>query len=88
MSNQQNDIFYEHQQETNMIFVKCQSHRSRENLYRLLNAEPRGYYSVNRQTGTGGVYKIEEKYLNGALEIKGITKFKDKGDLAPCWNGK
>jgi hypothetical protein len=70
------------------IFVKVASHRARSRLTAYVKVL-RPYCSLQRGVGKGvyRVTKAELAEIRGA-KVKGVTKFKDKGDLSRCWMDK
>lgn len=66
--------------------VKCYSHRAREKMLRLVGREnAQTLYSLRRDVGTGGVYRIPAELAPAAKQITGVTGFRDGPDLHPCW---
>jgi hypothetical protein len=66
------------------ITIKCNSHRARHKLYDLYPfLQGHAYFSWDRK---GEFYKISVLKADKALEITGISKSLDKGDLHRCMN--
>lgn len=55
------------------VFVKCNSHRAREKLQRLIDHKINSYYNL---AVAYHIYEIFENELDGALKITGVTKGK------------
>jgi hypothetical protein len=67
--------------------VKCGSHRARKKLLALVgedNAE--ALFSMYRETGTGGVFRIPANMAAEAKAITGVSGFRDGDDLMRCWS--
>lgn len=68
------------------ILVKCGSHRARHKLLDLVgrhNAE--ALFSLFREVGRGGAYRIPARFEVEAKGITGISGLRDGDDLHRCW---
>jgi hypothetical protein len=66
--------------------VKCGSHRAREKMLKLVpEGRALAYFSMRRDIGTGGVYRIPAAYLVQARAITGVSGFREGDDLMRCW---
>lgn len=71
---------------SNTALVKCGSHRAREKMLRLVGRDnAQALFSMRRDTGTGGVYRIPAELAPAAKQITGVTGFRDGEDLLKCW---
>jgi hypothetical protein len=72
------------------IFLRANSHRAYERLFRLVGGKENApaHYLVAHRDNSKGYYLVEEKYLESALKIKGITKPKNQNvsDYGLCWS--
>lgn len=69
------------------VLVKCGSHRARNKLFALLgDAESEALYSLQRETGHGGAYRIPAEFADAAKAITGVSGLRDGDDLHKCWN--
>ena len=69
------------------VLVKCGSHRARGKLLALLgDAESEALYSLQRETGHGGAYRIPAEFADAAKAITGVSGLRDGDDLHKCWN--
>lgn len=77
----------ERRSEAPTALVKCGSHRAREKLLRLFEdqRDAEALYSMRRDVGTGGVYRIPAARAAEAKAIVGVSGFRDGGDLMRCW---
>ena len=66
-------------------FVRCNSHRAREKLFRLIGFAPKCYWSWE-QSSTGGFYPCPNHLLEEARKIPGITKLRDISNIQQCWS--
>lgn len=70
----------------NTTLVKCGSHRARNKMLSLVGTEnAEALFSMRRETGTGGVYRIPADRADEAKTITGVTGFRDGDDLMKCW---
>lgn len=73
------------------VYVKCNSHRTRDNLLRALSYKPRAYCSYTADVGQG-VYAIAledwpaVKTRVPSYSQKGLTRFRNVASLFPCWS--
>lgn len=71
---------------TEMVFVRTESHRAREKLKRLLGYKPQSYYSQKWYL-TGSWEEIPKDKLTEAIKIKGVREVKQRRtDLRKCWS--
>jgi hypothetical protein len=71
---------------TDTTLVKCGSHRAREKMLRLVGREnAQAFFSMRRDVGAGGVYRIPAELAPAAKAITGVTGFRDGDDLHNCW---
>jgi hypothetical protein len=77
----------ERRSEAPTALVRCGSHRAREKLKRLFDDERdmEALYSLRRNVGTGGAYRIPAEYAAAAKAIVGVTGMRDGDDLMRCW---
>jgi hypothetical protein len=64
------------------VLVRTHSHRARRRLQILLGSLPPSYNSWLRG---GGYFWLPEAALAAALQIKGVRKAQDPGDLFQAW---
>ena len=68
------------------VLVKCGSHRARRKLMGLLDgAEHEALYSLYREVGKGGAYRIPAEFEERAKAITGVSGLRDGEDLMRCW---
>lgn len=67
--------------------VRCESHRARQKLQRLLGDELGDcYFTFSRNGGRGGLYRIPAARVEEALEITGVKRMRDGDDIMRCWS--
>ena len=68
------------------VLVKCGSHRARHKMLALLGDAPsQAVFSMRRETGHGGAYRIPAEFEEEAKAITGISGLRDGDDLLKCW---
>ena len=68
------------------VLVKCGSHRARRKLLALVGeADAEALFSMRRETGHGGAYRIPAHWEAGAKAITGISGLRGGDDLHRCW---
>jgi len=71
---------------TNTVLVKCGSHRARNKLTALVGRESMiALFSLYRDVGTGGAFRIPARYEREAKAITGVSGMRDGEDLHKCW---
>jgi hypothetical protein len=70
--------------------VKCGSYRAREKLLRLFEDERdvEALYSMRRDVGYGGAYRIPAARAAEAKAITGVSDLRDGDDLMRCWSSE
>lgn len=68
------------------VLVKCGSHRARRKLLALVGEEGEALFSLLRETGHGGAYRIPAHFETEAKAITGVSGLRDGDDLHRCWN--
>lgn len=68
------------------VLVKCGSHRARRKLLDLVGeTEHEALYSLRREVGKGGAYRIPAEFEERAKAITGVSGLRDGEDLLKCW---
>ena len=67
------------------VYVRCNSHRAREKLSRLMGDDLQCYYHMEI-TSHGGFYLIPQSKLEEAKLIKGMTESRVQDGFAECWS--
>lgn len=68
------------------VLIRCNSHRARRKLLALVGREnAEALYSLRRNTGHGGAYRIPARFEQEAKAITGISGLRDGNDLHKCW---
>jgi hypothetical protein len=72
-----------------LVFIRFSSHRARSYGLRALNRTPIAYFSLRRETGPGGVYRVSEDEVEVMRTSSKHARFSRlRGpfdDLSPCW---
>jgi hypothetical protein len=72
--------------DTDRVLVKCGSHRARHKLLDLLgDAKREELFSLYRETGHGGAYRIPAEFADAAKAITGVSGLREGDDLHKCW---
>lgn len=68
-----------------MIYVRCNSHRCREKLFRVLGRSAQCYWTMRRGPDKGIYYITADEYAQ-ARGIKGLTRLRGPyDDIHMCW---
>lgn len=68
------------------VLVKCGSHRARRKLLALIGSDnAEALFSLLRETGHGGAYRIPARFEAEARAITGVSGLRDGDDLHRCW---
>ena len=67
------------------VLVKCGSHRARQKLLALVGGQGEALFSLLRETGKGGAYRIPARLEAEAKAITGVSGLRDGDDLHRCW---
>lgn len=69
------------------VLIKAGSHRARHKLFALVGKEnTEALFSMRREVGHGGAFRIPKRFEIEAKEITGISGLRDGDDLLKCWD--
>lgn len=72
-----------------MKLINCSSHRARDKVYQVLNANFLGYHNIKsrRYDNSKGMFILFEYEYDKVKDIKGVIKIKPiKDELSVCWS--